>query len=196
MANGRVRVGFSKPWVAKYSNTGSTVSYSEAMPLARGVSVNVDVTTSDGAKFYADNSLAESEAGIFNGGTLTLTCDDPNPDAKAVISGTEKAGADGWVEYTGDEQKPYLGVGWIVEYVSSGVHSWVPTMLTKVQLINIADQANTREDGTSYQTSEETFDISRDDSEKQTWKRVNEAGFSTEAAAEEALKKVLGYTTT
>lgn len=35
MANGRVVTGFSDVFVAKYSNTGSTVSYSGGMPLGR-----------------------------------------------------------------------------------------------------------------------------------------------------------------
>lgn len=196
MADGRVRIGFSKPYVAKYSNTGGTVSYTGCMALARGVSVSLDITTSDGVKFYANNGLAESEPGIFSGGTLTLTCDDPNPEAKAFVEGTNEADSTGWVDYTGDEVKPFLGIGWIVEYVSGGKHSWVPNMVTKAKLISMADSASTREDSTSYQTTEETYDLSRDDSAKKSWKRVNEAGFDTEAEAEAALKKALGASTT
>lgn len=35
-AAGRVATGFSKPYVAKYSNVGTTISYSEGIQLARG----------------------------------------------------------------------------------------------------------------------------------------------------------------
>ena len=40
-ANGKVCTGFSSPWVAIYGNTGTTVTYSSAAVLARGVSVAI-----------------------------------------------------------------------------------------------------------------------------------------------------------
>ena len=39
MANGEVITGFSKPYVARYSESNGTVTYSNVQPLARGVSV-------------------------------------------------------------------------------------------------------------------------------------------------------------
>jgi len=46
-AAGRVITGFSKPYVAKYSVVGTTVSYTDGMVLARGVSVALAPTSSD-----------------------------------------------------------------------------------------------------------------------------------------------------
>lgn len=194
MAFGRVRVGFSLPYVAEYVNTNGTVTYTDGMRLARGVSVSMSPEYSDNTDFYADNSVQESEGGTFNGGTVTLTCDDPLPAAKAMIEGTAAADTDGWVGY-GNAEKPYVGLGWIVEYVSGGVHTWVPTVVRKARLASFGDEASTREDTIEYQTIDMEFDMFRDDTTARDWKKVNEAGFSTEAAAEAALKTALGITT-
>ena len=191
-ANGRVRVGFSKPWVALYHNNSGTISYSNAMRLARGVSVNLAPEMSDTNKFYADNGEQESEGGVFSGGSVTLTCDDPLATAKAMIEGTPAADVNGWVAHGDKSTRPYVGLGWITTYVSDGIYSYVPTILRKTRLTSISDEASTREDGTEYQTSDQEYELFRDDSEDRNWKWVNEAGFSTEAAAETALKAVLG----
>mgnify|MGYP000721857886 CR=1 FL=1 len=74
-AAGKVCTGFSKPYVAKYNNTGGVVSYSGAMLLARGVSVSLSLNTTDDNTFYADNVAAEVAAATFSDGTATLTVD-------------------------------------------------------------------------------------------------------------------------
>lgn len=191
-AYGRVRVGFSKPWVAQYNNNNGAISYTNAMRLARGVSVSMSPEMSDTTKFYADNSEQESSGGKFSGGNVTLTCDDPLATAKKMVEGTPAADVNGWVKHGESANRPFVGIGWIVEYVSDGVSSFVPTVTRKAKLNSISDEANTREDGIEYQTSTMEFELFRDDSANRDWKWVNEAGFSTEAAAEAALKAALG----
>jgi len=195
-ANGRVRVGFSLPWVATYVNTDGTISYTGAVRLARGVSVSLSPEMSEQTKFYADNGPQEEDGGKLTGGTASLTCDEPLAAAKALIEGTPAASDDGWVKHGDSATRPYVGLGWVVEYISDGVHSYVPTIVRKAKLNAISDEANTREDGTEFQTSSMEFDLYRDDSANHDWKWVNEAGFSTEAAAETALKTALGIVTT
>lgn len=194
-AVGRVRCGFSKPWVATYVNTSGVVSYSGAMRLARGVDVSLSPEMSENTDFYADNEKQETEGGTFTGGTLALTCDDPLAAAKALVEGTPAADSDGWVKHGDSAVRPYVGIGWLVEYVSDGVHTWVPTMVRKAKLNSIDDSAATREDGIAYQTSAQEYALFRDDSSNHDWKWVIEEGFSTEAAAEDALKEALGVTT-
>ncbi|MBQ9083646.1 MAG: hypothetical protein IJY28_09140, partial [Clostridia bacterium] len=87
MANGKVCIGFSKPMVAQYSASAGTVTYSGCIPLARGVSINIEPTVSDDNIFYADNIAAENEGGTFIGGTATLETDHPNPEAGKMIFG-------------------------------------------------------------------------------------------------------------
>ena len=63
-----VTTGFSKPYVAKYANTGSTVTYSDGMILARGVSLSVEIDTADDNNFYCDNVIGETESTQFTSG--------------------------------------------------------------------------------------------------------------------------------
>ena len=74
-AAGKVITGFSSPYVAKYSASGGTVTYSDGMRLARGVSVSINPEVGDANPFYADNVEAETVPGTFTGGTATLTVD-------------------------------------------------------------------------------------------------------------------------
>ena len=45
LASGAVITGYSYPMVAKYINTAGTISHSDGMDLARGVSVSVSIET-------------------------------------------------------------------------------------------------------------------------------------------------------
>ena len=71
-----VTTGFRNIYVAKYSNTGSIVSYTGFQKLARARGFSLDVGTSDDNSYYADDTLAETESGAsFTSGTLELTVD-------------------------------------------------------------------------------------------------------------------------
>ena len=56
-----VTTGFRNIYVAKYSNTGSTVSYTGFQKLARARGFSLDVGTSDDNSYYADDTLARLE---------------------------------------------------------------------------------------------------------------------------------------
>ena len=190
-AAGRVITGFSKPYVAKYSVVGTTVSYTDGMVLARGVSVALAPTSSDDNDFYADNVKAETAGGVFNGGTVTLTVDGANPAARALITGLPAAGSDGWTADGDATQPPYLGVGYITRYMSGGEVIYVPTILSKTKLSAPQENAATQEEDIDWQTTEYAFTLMRDDSEVHVWRYIG-ADFETEAEAEAALKAKLG----
>ena len=82
-----VTTGFSKPYVAKYANESSTVTYSEGMPLARGVSLSLEVEAADDNNFYADNVVSVTESGKFVSGSATITVDGLSNDAATLIFG-------------------------------------------------------------------------------------------------------------
>ena len=201
MANGRVITGYSKPKVATYVNTSGTISYTGRTALARGVSVSMDVETSDNTDFYADNVLAESAGGRFTGGTVTLTVDGLKDAARKLIMGlpTETSmsvtisGTTSTVkvlEYDNRQNIPYVGVGFIVRYMEDGVTSYVPVMLSKVIFSEDTIEASTETDSIEFQTAELSASISRDDSTNQRWRRIAEAQTS-EAAAEAVLDAML-----
>lgn len=197
-AAGKVCTGFSKPYVAKYNNTGGVVSYSGAMLLARGVSVSLSIDTINVDPFFADNVSAETAEEAFVSGTATLTVDGLLAAAEQFILGTpepttlEVGGEQVKVTHYGDEmQIPYMGVGFLVRYQSAGVVTYAPVVLTKSRFQQPATEAETQGETISWQVQELTAKLSRDDTARHDWKLVGEDQ-ATEEAAEAVLKALLG----
>ena len=197
MANGRVITGYSMPKVAVYSYEGNAVTYTGLMALARGVSVSMDVETSDSSDFYADNVLAESAGGRFTGGTVTLTVDGLKDEARKAIQGlptetTLTVGSEQVkvLEYDDRQAAPYVGIGFVVRYMENGITSYVPVVLTKCVFDVDTIEAETQEDAIDFQTSELTATIARDDTANHTWRRIGE-GQTTEAKAVAVIDEML-----
>ena len=197
-AAGKICTGFSMPYVAKYSNVGSVVTYSGVMQLARGVSVSLSLDTTDDNVFHADNVSAETAAAIFTGGTATLTVDGLLAEAEKFILGlpeTTKVTAGGAqvdVSHYGDGMEiPYVGIGFVVRYQSGGVVTYAPVVLTKARFQQPGLDAATQEESIDWQTQELTATLMRDDTASHDWKLAG-ADQSTEEAAVEVLKAILG----
>lgn len=189
MAAGKVTIGFSKPYVAIYDP--ATQEYSDGQILARGVGVSAEIESSDDNIFYADNVAAESDAGRFTGGTVTLTVDGLFAAAEKLIMGLPTAGSDGFMAYDDDQAIPYVGIGFVVRYMSDGVETYTPFVFTKTKFTQIPIDANTMEDEIDWQTQELEATVMRGDDAKHTWKLVGGAE-STEAAAEAKIKTKFG----
>lgn len=197
MAAGKVCTGFSLPYVAVYSNSGSTISYASGQKLARGVSVSVAPEVADNNNFYADNVLAESVNGMFTGGTVTLTVDGLLPAAEKLIFGLGNASTVSTVSvysYDDDATPPYVGIGFIARYMSDGVTSYKAIVLTKCKFSLPTEEAATQEDQINWQTTALNATIMRDDSADHVWKYVGATEYSSESAAEADLKKLLSIT--
>lgn len=195
MANGRVTTGFSKPKVALYSATGTTVSYASGMPLARGVEVSIEPNEPGDNNFYADNLLAETDSSIFTGGSVTLTVDGLKDEANRLIFGLPAADESGWTHYGLSQNIPFVGIGFIIRVQEEQVVSYVPVVLKKVMFAPASTSAATQEEQIDWQTQELTGTINRDDSENTEWKMVGTAQ-TTEAAAEAMLNTALNITNT
>jgi len=192
MAAGKVCTGFSLPYVAKYSNTGNAVTYSNGMKLARGVNVSIDPESSEDNGFYADNVLSENADATFTSATLTLTVDGLLAAAEEMIMGVAApSGTDGWIAYGDDQSVPYVGVGFIARYMSDGVTTFTPIVLAKCMFNQIPTNAETQEEQINWQTQELTARVMRGDDAKHNWKYIG-GDFETEAAAEAALRTKLG----
>lgn len=195
-AAGKVCTGFSKPYVAKYNASGGVISFTEGRVLARGVNVQVAPDSSDDNGFYADNQLAESDNGVFTGGTLTLTVDGLLTSAEKMLMGLPEAGADGWIGYGDDQQVPDVAVGYIARYMSGGVTTYMPTILVKTKFNQLSLSAATQEQEIDWQTQELTARIMRGDDANHNWKYIPEESFATEAEAEAALRTKLNIANT
>ena len=192
-AAGKVCIGFSKPYVAVYTNSGTTITYSNGQVLARGVDVSIEPETSDDNKFYADNVEAETDAGTFSGGTLSLTVDGLHQDAEALIMGLPAADQSGWISYGDSQTVPFVGVGYIAKYMSGGEITYVPTIIPKVVFNQISSSHATSEDSLNFQTQALTAQIKRADDADRSWKYLGESQ-TTEALAEAAIKTKFGIT--
>lgn len=189
MANGKVTTGFSKPYVAIYSASGSTISYASGQVLARGVGVTISPETST-SEFYADNGIAESDA-MFTRGTLALTVDGLLPAAEKLLFGLPTADTDGWTSVGDSASIPYVGVGYIARTVSGGVVKYTPTVLPKCKFEFGESSANTQGTEIEYQTQALTATIFRADDANHSWKWLG-AEAADEATAEADLKTKLG----
>ena len=197
MANGRVITGFSLPYVAEYGTTTGTagveLDYSNGAILARGVSVSLSVDSADDNNFYADNVIAETAGGTFGSGEVTLTVDGLFDSAMKLILGLPSADADGWTHYGDDMNIPYVGVGFVVRYMSAGVTSYVPVVLHKCKFQIPELSAETQGESIDFQTQELVASVLRDDKVNHEWRVIGSA-VTTEAAAQAAIKTYLSIT--
>ena len=184
-----VTTGFSEPYIAKYSNTGTTVSYSGGMKLGRGVSMSIEVESADDNNFYADDIVAETETGTMTSASATVTVDGMEPEVAAFALGlpaaTQETIGESPVDvYDYDDRMnpPFLGLGVLQRVMLNGVQYWVPIVFTKVKMNIPSDEANTQEDQIDWQTQELEMTILRDDSANRRWKRIFERQ-TTKAAA-------------
>lgn len=191
MANGRVITGYSDPWVAKYTASGTTVTYSNAQALARGVSIEIALDDASDNKFFADNVEAENAGTTFGSGTATITVDGLKNAARTLIYGLAEADQTGWLHYGNTQQVPYIGFGCIVRYMEDGVTTYEPLVLPKIMFNPEGTAAATQEEEIEWQTTELTASIHRDDTVNQDW-RLDGTAQETQAAALAALKTKLG----
>lgn len=194
MANGKVCTGFSMPVVAKYTASGTTVTYSDGMPLARGVDVSLSPESSDDNIFYANNVAAESAPGTFTGGTVKLTVDGLKTAAERLIMGLP-AESSNWIAYGDDQAIPYVGIGFVVRYMEDGVTTYTGVVLAKCRFNMLESEAATQEDEIDWQTQSLEATIFRDDTANHNWKFVT-TDQTSEAAAAALVEAKLGITST
>ena len=191
-AAGRVCTGFSDPFVAKYNYAGGAVSFTNGMRLARGVKVNVSPTVSDDNNFYADNEVAESDSGMFTGGTATLTVDGLHMAAERFIYGlpepeevaygeSQKAN---FTKFGRKAEPPYVAVAVVVRYRSGGADIYVPTIFVKTKFKTHGLDAQTQDgEETNWQTQDLETVLHRDDTPDHNWKWVGDDFTTREEAA-------------
>lgn len=196
-----VTTGFSKPYVAKYANTGSTVNYSSGTILARGVSLSVEIDTADDNNFYCDNVIGETESTQFTSGSATITVDGLDNDAATMIFGLPAPQSvtveESPVQIQGYGQQmnaPYVGFGCVRRTMMNGVTQYWPYILPKIKFSLPSEEMATQEDSIDWQTQELTATIMRDDTTAANWKLISAEGMDTEAEAEAAIKAFLNIT--
>lgn len=184
-----VTTGFSRIHVAKYSNTGTTVTYSGVRELARARSMKTDVNTTDENTFYANNRVAEIEPAQFSDGKATIKVDGLSGEEEAFILGiTEQSETVGEnqvdeIHYGADMNPPYLGIGAVKRQQMAGVTSYRSVIFTKTRFSIPSEEAETQEKNINWQDQELVATLLRDDSAKMDWKIIPKTNFATEEEA-------------
>lgn len=190
-------IGLSKPYYAKYSNDGNSVTYSGGGLLGKAVELSMELEGAEDNVLYADNGPAESD-NQFAGGTLNITTDDLLPQPTADILGLtlqELTNEDITTSEPkelvfGDSQViPYVGFGVIVKKKQNKIIKWLGLVYPKVQFSNPGIAATTQGESIEWQTPELSATILRDDTDAHNWCRY--ALLDTEADAETYVKTLL-----
>lgn len=188
-------IGVKKPYYAKYSATGTTVTYSGGGVLAKAIEFSAEIDSGEENNLYADDGIAESERS-FKGGKVNITTDDLSQEASAAILGitakTLTVGEDTVSElvFDDDVQSPEIGFGIIVTKKKAGVLAYRAIVFPRLKFSIPKDTAKTLGETIEWQTPELEATIMRDDTAKRVWKR--EATLTSEADAEAYIKQILG----
>lgn len=198
MAAGRVGIGVSNVYVAEYTNTAGTTTYSDGVRLGRLVDVSFSLDDAGDNVFYADNVAAESAGSVFGGGTMDIEIDGLKDDVEQFIFGLEartaiSIGSGTSVNMLGDGANsipPYVGIGFVIAEMEDGVTTYKPVIIMKARFQKSVRDAHTMEDSIDWQTQTLTAQLHRDDTANHDWRQFG-ANCATEADAEKVIKTVL-----
>lgn len=177
------KIGLKYPVVAALTETGTTPTYASGAVLAKAISANISIETSD-IKLYADDGISESDISFIKG-TISFNIDDLSDAMKVLLLNyTEGAEIDAAIsskELTaGSANTPALiGLGFYSKRVKSGVTSYRAIWLKKVQFKEPSSESTTKGESVEFKTPtlEGSITLACDSN----WK--SEGTFSTEAGA-------------
>ena len=194
--------GLSKPVCANYTAVGNAVTYSDAYAADKAVEYSFEADVAEDKDLYADNQVAETAAGRFVSGKLTLKTADLTPELSKKILGlktvTRQVGEETVTEvvYDDDQVAPYLGFGIIEEHQIDNKTGYLPVVFPKIRFSIPADAATTRGDEVDWQTKEISGTVVRsdqvDDNYNHQWKITPQKMYDTEAEALKYNNAVLG----
>ena len=194
--------GLSKPVCANYTAVGNAVTYSDAYAADKAVEYSFEADVAEDKDLYADNQVAETAAGRFVSGKLTLKTADLTPELSKKILGlktvTRQVGEETVTEvvYDDDRVAPYLGFGIIEEHQIDNKTGYLPVVFPKIRFSIPADAATTRGDEVDWQTKEISGTVVRsdqvDDNYNHPWKITPQKMYDTEAEALKYNNAVLG----
>lgn len=153
--------------------------------LAKAIQADYSVQTNE-AKLYADDALAESDKS-FRDGTLTLGVDEDNDNIQEDLLG-HTIKENGEVVSNGNDNNPYIGIGFICISKKNGAQKFVATWLHKVQFAEPSESNQTKGENTSFSTPTLTGSIMLDD--EGNWR--SRMAFTTLGAAKAYLNDKAG----
>ena len=193
------KIGLSKPYFAKYSNIGETVTYTGCALMGKAVELSIELEGAEDNILYADNGPAES-ANTFAGGTYKITTDDLMPETMIDVLGVTEEAIESdaittaepkWYKFNDRQTTPYLGFGAIAKIQKDGDIKYQAVVLPKTQLQNPNDTFKTQGKTIEFGTPELVGNIRRDDTAEHNWTLIS-SPMDSEADAETAIKTFFG----
>lgn len=176
-------IGLKYPVVAVLTESGTTASYASGAVLAKAISANVSIETSN-VKLYADDGISEFDTSFLKG-TISFNVDDLSDAVKVLLlnytEGSEVDAAISSKEMSaGSANTPaFIGFGFYSKRKKSNVDSWRAIWLKKVQFKEPNMESTTKGESVEFKTPTLEGEITLACDSK--WKE--EGTFSTEAGA-------------
>ena len=195
------KIGLSKPYFAKYSNIGETVTYTGCALMGKAVELSIELEGAEDNILYADNGPAES-ANTFAGGTYKITTDDLMPEEMIDVLGVMEEAIESdaittadpkWYKFNDRQTTPYLGFGAVAKIQKDQKIKYQAVVLPKTQMQNPNDTFKTQGEKIEWGPSELVGNILRDDTAEHNWKLIS-SPMDSEADAETAIKTFFGAT--
>lgn len=193
------KIGLSKPIIALYSASGSTVTYSSKATLGKFTDLSIDIDDASDNTLYADNAPAEVETS-FAGGTVTVTTDDLSPDVMTSVlglhettisaTGVTTSGAK-WLDFDDRQLVPAVALCGVIKRRIGGDTKYQAFVLPKVTFSNPAMAVTTQGETIEWQTQELGGKIERDDTANHGWQHLS-SYLATEDEALAAIDDFLG----
>lgn len=137
--------------VATEDATTGALTYAGATKLAKAISATFEPTVSD-ATLYADDSIAERDAGV-TGGTLTLGIDRYDTTTAAALLGHTVAEGGELVSNVNDVA-PYVGLGRVVTLLQDGAYKYRAVFFPKVKFQEPSSDNATKGETVEFSTYE------------------------------------------
>lgn len=137
--------------VATENPATGALTYAGATKLAKAISATFEPTVSD-ATLYADDAIAERDAGV-TGGSLTLGIDRYDLATAAALLG-HTVSEEGVMTSNVNDVAPYVGLGRVVTLMQDGAYKYRAVFFPKVKFQEPSSDNTTKGETTEFGTYE------------------------------------------
>ena len=143
------KIGLENFLYGVLTENGSTATYGVAKKPGKAVSCNVSISSND-AKLYADDSLAESDTS-FQSGTVSMEVDNADMTTQADLLGHTLSGDE--MVRSANDTAPYVGLGRIVTKMVGGSYKYKVEFLCKVKFSEPNQENTTKGESVEFGTT-------------------------------------------
>lgn len=131
------------------TETNNTATYGAGLKPGKAVSCTVNISSND-AKLYADDGLAESDTS-FQSGTVSMELDNADITTQATLLGHKLTGD--VMTRNANDVAPYVGLGRIVTKMVAGTYKYKVEFLCKVKFSEPNQENTTKGESVEFGTT-------------------------------------------